>query len=177
MIEQTMQPGILNKEEADLMYAGIMLDTKQFVRNTGVRTFSAALFLRGEGAMPSDAQALFKTDLGDFLSEAQYESAVSLYREHFAFAVSESDGSDPGVRLAASKAADKLLSVSGIKASFALCPMGEDVRISARSDGEINVQRIMEHLGGGGHFDAAAAMLKATTMPQAIDLLKEAIDN
>ena len=126
--------------------------------------------------MPSDAQSLFKTDLGDFLSEAQYESAVSLYREHYAFAVSEADGSDPGVRLAASKAADKLLGVSGIKASFALCPMGDDVRISARSDGEINVQRIMEQLGGGGHFDAAATVLKSTTLHQAIDRLKEAID-
>lgn len=176
MIEQTMQPGILQKEEADIMYAGIQLDTKQFVRNTGVRTFSAALFLRGEGAIPSDAQALFKTDIVDFLSEAQYENGVTLYRDHFALAVSDADGSDAGVRLAASKAADKLLSVEGIRASFALCRMGDGVRISARSDGEVNVQRIMEKLGGGGHFDASAAFLSETSMEQAMDLLKEAID-
>ena len=176
MIEQTMQSGILQKEEADVMYAGITLDTKQFVRNTGTRNFSAALFLRGEGAIPSDAQALFKTDIGDFLSEAQYENGVTLYRDHFALAVSEADGSDDGVRLAASKAADKLLSVEGIRASFALCRIGDGVRISARSDGEVNVQRIMERLGGGGHFDASAAFLAEATMEQAQDLLKEAID-
>ncbi len=176
MIEQTMQPGILQKEEADIMYAGITLDTKQFVRNTGVRTFSAALFLRGEGAIPSDAQSLFKTNIDDFLSEAQYATGVSLYREHYALAVSEEDGADMGVRLAASKAADKLLSVQGIRASFALCRIGTGIRISARSDGEVNVQRIMELLGGGGHFDASATFLKETAMEDAIAQLKDAID-
>lgn len=173
MIEQTMQPGILQKEEADVMYAGITLDTKQFVRNTGVRTFSAALFLRGEGAIPSDAQTLFKTDMEDFLSEAKFENGVVLYRDHYAFAT----GGDTGDRIAAAKAADKLLTVDGIRASFAICDLGENVHISARSAGEINVQLIMERLGGGGHFDAAATVLKNASVEEAIEQLKEAIDD
>ncbi len=175
MIEQTLQPGVLQKEVADIMYAGIALDTKQFVRNTGVRTFSAAVFLRGEGALPSDAQALFKTDLSDFRSEATFENNVTMYRETFAFAVREQMGEGPE-RIAAAKAADKLLTVEGIGASFAILPVTGGVFISARSQGEVNVQLIMEKLGGGGHFDAAATMIKEVDLDGAIERLKRAID-
>ena len=175
ILEQSMPSGMLTKEEADVMYAGILLDTKQFTRNTGVRTFSAALYLRGEGANPADAQILFKSRLDDFISEAKFESNVVIYRKTLAISCNDSPDNAVSDRIAAAKAADKLLTVEGVTASFALCRVEDKIHISARSIGTVNVQLILEKIEGGGHFDAAATQLTGT-MNEALSRLKGAID-
>ncbi len=157
------------------MYAGILLDTKQFTRNAGVRTFSAALYLRGEGANPADAQTLFKSCLDDFISEAKFESNVVVYRKIMAISCNDDPDNNASDRIAAAKAADKLLTVEGVKASFALCRIEDKIHISGRSSGEVNVQLIMEKLEGGGHFDSAATQIVGS-MTEALTRLKGAID-
>jgi c-di-AMP phosphodiesterase-like protein len=176
LLELILPQGTLPKAEADLLFAGMLLDTKQFTHNTGVRTFGAALYLRNEGASPLDANALFKTDLDDFLSEAQFESNVSIYRDIVAIALNEEDTSNSLTRVNAAKAADRLLSVEGIRAAFAVCSIDKVICISARSDGTINVQRMAEKLGGGGHFDSAGVQLRDVSIKEAIVMLRAAID-
>lgn len=175
ILEQSMPLGNLTKDEADIMYSGILLDTKQFTRNAGVRTFGAALYLRGEGASPSDALTLFKSALSDFISEAKFESNVVVYRKMMAISVNDSPTNTASDRISAAKAADKLLTVEGVKASFALCRIDDNIHISARSSGEINVQLILEKIQGGGHFDSAATKLTGS-MNEALSMLKNAID-
>ncbi len=157
ILEQAMPSGMLSDEEANLMYAGILLDTNQFTRNTGVRTFSAALYLRDEGASPSDAQTMFKADLSELISEARFESNVVIYRKQIAIACNNSKENKISEKISAAKAADKLLTVEGVTASFVLCRIGDEIHISARSTGKINVALILKKFGGGGHFDSAGA--------------------
>ncbi len=175
ILDQSMPSGSLTKDEADVMYSGILLDTKQFTRNAGVRTFGAALYLRGEGASPSDALTLFKSGLSDFISEAKFESNVVVYRKMMAISVNDSKDNTASDRISAAKAADKLLTVEDVKASFALCRIDDSIHISARSSGEINVQLILEKINGGGHFDSAATKLTGS-MNEALTMLKNAID-
>ena len=175
ILEQSLSPGTLLKEEAELLFAGILLDTKQFTRNTGVRTFSAALYLRDEGANPGEAQLLFGTRFDDFSREVRFESNVVVYRGVFAISVFDGEATEED-KIAASKAADRLLSIEGVRASFAMCQMDQVVHISARSSGKINVQLILEKLNGGGHFDAAGAQMKDVTLKEAMTQLKSAID-
>jgi len=174
MLEQVLPETLLRPAEANLMMAGILLDTKQFTKNTGTRTFSAALYLRDRGAIPAESQNLFKTDLDDFIREAKFRSNVVIYRGIMAIALGEGEG-DAGDRIAAAKAADKLLTVEGVQASFALIRIGDVVHISARSGDVINVQLILEKLKGGGHFDMAAAQV-TSTLHDALVQLKGAID-
>lgn len=176
MLEQALPIGGMHREEADVLYAGMLLDTKQFSRNTGVRTFSAALYLRSEGANPAEVQWFFKSGLDDFMREAKFSMNVVTYRQMFAISMSDSDGTAQD-RIAAAKAADKLLSVSGVMASFALVRIDNSVHISARSAGNINVQLILEKIGGGGYYEAAGAFLKDISMAKALTSLKEAIDD
>ncbi len=176
MLEQALPIGGLHREEADTLYSGMLLDTKQFSRNTGVRTFSAALYLRSEGANPTEVQWFFKSDLEDFMREAKFSMNVVTYRQMFAISMSDSDGT-PQDRVAAAKAADKLLSVSGVMASFALVQIDDSVHISARSSGNVNVQLILEKMGGGGYYEAAGAFLKDVSMTSALTALKDAIDD
>ncbi len=179
ILEQCLPAGTLPKEEADLLLAGILLDTRLFSKNTGVRTFSAALYLRGEGAVPSDAHSVFGSDLDEVVREAVFESNVILYRKGIAIATNEgsedAEGS-PLDRVAAAKAADKFLTVDGVTASFTVCRIGRTVHISARSGGKINVQLICEKLGGGGRFDAAAVQMENISLRDALEKLKKAID-
>ncbi len=174
MLEQVLPENLLRPAEANLMMAGILVDTKQFTKNTGVRTFSAALYLRDRGAVPAEAQSLFKTGLDDYIREAKFRSNVVIYRGITAIALGEGEG-DAADRIAAAKAADKLLTVEGVQASFALIRIGDTVHISARSSDTVNVQIILEKLRGGGHFDAAGAQVTAT-MQDALIQLKAAID-
>ena len=178
-LEQTLATGMLPHEEATLLLAGIMLDTKQFAKNTGVRTFSAGFYLQNEGANPQRIQQLFKSDLEDLKREAKFETNVKIYRDVFAITTNklkETGFSDPSDRIAAAKAADKLLSVDGVLASFAVCKIENTVHISARSAGKINVQVIIEKLGGGGHFDSAATQISDISVNDALVQLKTAID-
>ncbi len=176
MLEQSIPLGALPKEEADLLLSGILLDTNQFTRNTGVRTFSAALYLRSEGASPSDAKMLFRTSLDDFVREAKFASNVIIYRDIISIAVRDGDGTTGDDRIAAAKAADSLLAVNGVMASFALVRLDDTVHISARSQGNLNVQLILERLRGGGHYDVAGAQVSGHSMEEVLVMLKEAID-
>ncbi len=176
MLEQALPIGSLHREEADVLYSGMLLDTKHFSRNTGVRTFSAALYLRSEGANPTEVQMFFKSDLDDFMREARFTMNVITYRQIFAISMSDSDGTSQD-RIAAAKAADKLLSVSGVMASFALVAIDGSVHISARSSGNVNVQLILEKIGGGGYYESAGAFLKDQSMTAALTALKNAIDD
>ena len=175
-LEQVLLPGTLPKVEADFLLAGMLLDTKMFTKNTGVRTFSSAMYLRGEGASPSDAQAFFKMEIDDFLSEAHFESNVMLYKSVMAIALNENEDNSPSVRINAARAADRLLNVEGVMAAFTLCRIGDTVHISGRSQSKINVQLILEKMGGGGHFDSAAVQMKSYTVPSALHALQAAID-
>lgn len=176
ILEQSIPSGCILKEEADIMFAGIILDTKQFSRNTHTRTFSAALYLRGEGADPADAQYFFKTELEDFRREAKFESNVVIYRSVVAISVNEAENGVISERIAAAKVADKLLTIEDIEASFAICKIGNTVHISARSAGNVNVQLIVERIGGGGRFDAAATQLTGVSAEEAKEMLTGAID-
>lgn len=176
ILEQAIPADQLHYEEAELMYSGILLDTKQFSRNTGERTFSSALYLRSQGADPVKTQSLFRTDMDDFLRESRFMNNLTIYSDYFAIAYNDEGGNTSADRIAAAKAADRLLSIERVQASFVLCRIDEDIVISARSAGNLNVQLIMERLGGGGHFDAAAAQLSGVTMNEALARLHEDID-
>lgn len=165
----------LNHEEADIMFAGILLDTKNFTRNAQVPTFGAAIYLRDNGADPIKAQALFKTELDEFRQESAFSTDLEIYKEHVVIAKETGDETSPMKRITAAKTADRLLNIKKIRASFVVAKMQSDVFISARSDGSVNVQLIMETLRGGGHYNAAATMLKETSVDEAVEKLKQSI--
>ncbi len=176
MLEQVLGKDEISAAEANLMLAGITLDTKQFTKNTGTRTFSAAMYLRDGGASPAQIQNLFRESLDDYLREAKFRRNVEIYRSAFAITVVDDTDASPEDRVIAAKAADNLLMVDGIKASFALIVLGDTVHLSARSRGQINVQLITESLGGGGHFDAAGAQCVGKSTNELIAQLKKEID-
>lgn len=176
ILEQCLSSDSMYKEEANLLLAGIMVDTKNFTRTTGTKTFQAAMYLRGIGANSEVAGVFFHEDFDNFMSEAKFNSNVTMYLDRIA--ITESDGSDPSFdRVAAAKAADKLLTVRGVDASFALVIIDDKIHISARSNGSINVQLILEKMGGGGHFDSAAAAISGADMKNVLYRLKDAIDD
>lgn len=176
VLEESLPVGTLLKEEATVLLSGVMVDTKNFTRSTGTRTFSAALYLRGEGGNAEIASSFFNEDLEDYNAEAKFGSSLTVYRDHIAITTSTGTENAEGDRLAASKAADKLLTVKNVKASFALVIIDNAIHISARSDGSINVQLILERIGGGGHFNLAGARVPGKNMKEALVRLKAAID-
>ncbi len=175
ILEDILPDGALRSDEANVMMAGIMVDTKNFTRNVGTRTFSAALYLRNAGANTEYVRTFFEQNFEDYLSEAQFGSEAQIYREQFAITALIGCGS-AGDRVAAAKAADRLLTVRQVNAAFALIMVGETVHISARSNGTVNVQLILEKLGGGGHFDMAGAALRELSLEDAGKNLRNAID-
>ncbi len=177
ILEECLPAGSLLKEEATVMLSGVMVDTKNFTRSTGIRTFSAALYLRGEGGSSEQAYTFFDSNLEDFHSEAKFGSNVTVYRENIAITTSVGSGRAEGDRIAASKAADKLLTLKNVAASFALVIVEDTIHISARSDGSVNVQLILERVGGGGHFNIAGARMPGQNMKEALMRLKAAIDD
>ena len=175
MLEQVLDPQDQLVAEAQMMLAGIILDTKQFAANTTARTFSAALYLRDKGANPTEAMRYFRTPLEDYVREAKFRTNVVIYRSVIAIALGEGEG-ESADRVAAAKAADKLLTVEGVRASFALIRIDGVVHISARSTGDVNVQLILERLRGGGHYNAAGAQVEAKSVADALGQLKASID-
>lgn len=168
----------LSKDEAELLYAGITLDTKKFTVNSGTKTFSAAMYLRGCGADPMNVnKELFATDLTELTTISGFESKLKVYRGVTVISVNERDDLTPDDDKYAAIAADKLLTLEGVNASFTLCVIGDKVRIKARSNGNLNVQLVLEQLGGGGHFDQAATVLGGVGLEGACNMLKDAIDN
>ncbi|MGN1346345.1 MAG: DHH family phosphoesterase [Eubacteriales bacterium] len=176
MLEQVLPKDDLTAAEATVMLAGIALDTKQFAKNTGTRTFSAAMYLRDRGANPDEVQNLFRESYSDYVREARFRSNVEIYRNKVAITVAEENDGLPLDHIIAAKAADNLLRVNGIEASFAAVRLGDTLHISARSTGKINVQLILEELGGGGHYDAAGVQIKEKTTAEILTALKAAID-
>ena len=175
MLESTANSQALSKSEADILLAGILLDTKQFTRNTGTRTFGAAEYLRGAGANPADVYALFKTDPADLTKEAHFHTAINIYRGNIAISCYDGE-TDESYRVIASKAADKMLTLKGIEASFTLVRIGDQIHISGRSTGRINVQLILEKMNGGGHFDVAGAQVVSDSVTDVLETLKKSID-
>ena len=138
-------------------------------------SFSAALYLRSAGANPEVARTFFDEAFEDYRAEALFRTEVEIYRTEIAITMSEGTGSAQD-RIAAAKAADKLLAVKGVNAAFALVRVGEMIHISARSNGSINVQLILERIGGGGQFDVAGAAVSGRTLAEAKAILVDAIN-
>lgn len=159
--------------EATALLSGIMLDTKNFVLHTGSRTFEAAAFLRRQGADPIAAKHLLSGSIEAYKQKSAVISAMEMYR---GCAVSLNTVSDDYTRIASSQAADEMLNISSVAASFVLYQTGDEIDISARSLGKVNVQLIMESLGGGGHQTMAAAQLKNSDFEKAKRALLHAID-
>ena len=176
MLETATTSHNLLKVEADMILAGILLDTKQFTRNTGTRTFGAAQFLRSSGANPTDVYDLFKTPPQDLAKEARFHTAITVYKGNIAISSCDGD-TDESYRIIASKAADKMLTLRDIEAAFTIVRIGEQIHISGRSNGRINVQLILEKLNGGGHFDIAGAQIKSESVTSVLETLKESIDD
>ncbi len=175
ILEFSIPVGTLRKEEANVLMAGIMVDTQNFTRTVGTRTFAAALYLRGAGASTEYARTFFEQAFEDYHSEALFATNAEIYDEQIAITTSEGTGSSHD-RVAAAKAADKLLAVKNVNAAFALVLMGNTVHISGRSNGKINVQLILEKIGGGGHFDVAGAALSGSGLEEAKSRLIAAIN-
>ena len=175
MLESTVSSQNLLKQEADILLAGILLDTKQFTRNTGTRTFGAAQYLRGAGANPTDVYNLFKAAPEDLSKEARFHTSIVMYKNQIALACCEGD-TDETYRVIASKAADKMLTLRGVSAAFTLARIGEQIHISGRSSGKVNVQLILEKLRGGGHFDVAGAQVVSDSIDEVLETLKKSID-
>lgn len=171
---QYMCPKAIGQLEAEALLSGIMLDSRNFVLNTGVRTFEASATLRNRGADPVTVKKLFAGSMDAYKLRAEIVGSAVLYDEDCAIAVNET--ANAVSRVASSQAADELLGISGVLGSFVLCKYGSEVNISARSLGGMNVQIIMEKLGGGGHRTMAACQLSVDSFEAATEKLKAAID-
>ena len=164
---------VLDKFSALALLAGIVLDTRNFILRAGVRTFEAAAYLRSRGASTVDCKKLFSNDMDIFRSrnaiidsaETYSDTAISIVRDKV-----------DNIRLVTSQAADEMLNIEGVKASFVIYESGDGMNISARSYGEINVQLIMETLGGGGHQTMSACQIKDAGFDEAAEMLRKAID-
>ena len=173
LLQYLVEPADLLREEAEALLAGIVLDTKRFTLRTGGRTFEAAAFLRRAGADTAEVQRLFQNDLSDMVSRYDIIRRAEMYREDIALAVIPQDGVD---RVAAAQAADELLTLKGVRASFVLYRNGDDVLMSARSMGEVNVQVILEALGGGGNSSQAGGRVENGDILAVRAQLTDAID-
>lgn len=171
----TMPDISLKKAEAEALLSGIILDTKNFVINSGARTFEAAAYLRKHGADTVAVRQLFADSIDIYRNKYQLVSTARIYKKS-AIVIAEENMKD--IRLIASKAADELLGLKGVNASFVIFRADENtVNISARSYGKRNVQIIMEKLGGGGHHSMAAAQIKDLNFESVMRKLVEAIDS
>jgi c-di-AMP phosphodiesterase-like protein len=159
--------------EAEALFAGIVVDTKNFTFKTGVRTFEAASFLRKQGVDTVSVRQLFQNDLETFTNVSDTVKNAEMVHPNIAISVCP-----PGIKnpqLIAAKAADQLLTLSGINAAFVLSTGADEVWISGRSMGDINVQVILEKLGGGGHLSIAGAQLTGISVEHAKEKLKKTI--
>ena len=161
--------------EADCMYSGIMVDTNNFTAKTGVRTFEAAAFLRRCGADVTRVRKMFRDGAAEYKAKAEAVRNAEIYKNVFAMSICPTEGLESPTEIGA-QAANDLLDMSGIKASFVATEYNGKIYLSARSIDEINVQIIMERLGGGGHMNIAGAQLKDITPQRAISIVKDTIN-
>ena len=174
-ILQYIQDGIkLKQVEADAMYGGIMIDTNNFTQKAGVRTFEAAAFLRRNGADVTRVRMMFRNDIVEYKARAEAVSRAEVFCEQFAMADCDSTGLESPTVVCA-QAANEMLNISGINASFVMTDYNNRIYISARSIDKINVQLIMERLNGGGHMNIAGAQLDGYTIEEAKNCLRETV--
>lgn len=165
----------LNSMEANSMYAGILVDTNNFMTRTGVRTFEAAAYLRRCGADITYVRKLLRDDMASYRAKAAVISSAEVYRDVYAIARGENLAIESPTIIGA-QAANELLNIEEIKASFVLTEYNGKIYVSARAIDEVNVQIIMERLGGGGHINTAGAQFDHTDMERGIETLKKTID-
>lgn len=164
----------LSQYESEALYAGIYMDTKSFTFKTGVRTFEAASYLRGCGVDTIKIKKLFQVDIDSYKKKINIiENAIKI---HDTMAVATCKKNDSDMQTIVAQATDEMLNISDVTASFVICDMGDSINISARSLGSINVQVILEKLGGGGHMTIAGAQLKNTLLEEAEEKLYNAIN-
>jgi len=161
--------------EADALYAGIMIDTNNFLTKTGVRTFEAAAYLRRNGADVIRLRKIFRSEFKEIRIKADAISSTEVFMNQFAIAVCASDQADSPTVLAA-QVANELLDIKDIKASFVLTEFNNKIYVSARSIDEVNVQVVMEKLGGGGHLSVAGCQLEGITIEEAIVRIKDTLE-
>ena len=165
----------LEPSEADCIYAGILIDTNNFMTKTGVRTFEAAAYLRRAGAEVTRVRKMLRTDMAAYKARAEAVRHAEVYRGAFAISVCPADNIESPTIVGA-QAANELLNIVGIKASFVLTEYQGKIYISSRSIDEINVQLIMERVGGGGHLNVAGAQLTNCTIQEAKRMIQDTID-
>nr|WP_297175521.1 DHH family phosphoesterase [uncultured Agathobaculum sp.] len=172
LLQYMVQASDILMGEAEAMLAGLYLDTKGFSIRTGVRTFEAAAYLRRAGAEASDVKRLFQSSFDQYMERQKLISSARDCGQGVIFALTDEEVD----RVAAAQAADELLSIIGTRASVVAFRCGEDMVVSARGSGQVNVQLLMERLGGGGNHSAAGAQMKNTTPAEADRLITEAIE-
>ncbi|MFR0788002.1 MAG: DHH family phosphoesterase [Vescimonas sp.] len=172
LLQYLIEPGDLLKAESEALLAGIVLDTKNFTNRTGGRTFEAAAYLRRAGADTADVQRMFQSDLQSMISRYDIIRRAELYHGDIAIAALDQECD----RVIAAKAADEMLTLQGVRASFVLYRKDDGIYLSARSLGEINVQVLVETLGGGGNSTTAGGQCSGMTVAEAKTTLLRAID-
>ena len=178
MLEFSPYRDALLKEEANLMLAGLMLDTKNFTQSAGMQTFAAVQYLYDRGAHANSVRMFFTESMSNLFTACDIDSRTRTYRDKVALTwLSVDHAATEADNIAVAKAADKLMTIDGIEASFALLRADNTVTISARSHDKINVQILMQRLGGGGHYDMAGARLPHTTLESACVQLKAVLDD
>lgn len=164
----------IKPEEADSMYAGVMIDTNNFMTKSGVRTFEAAAFLRRNGADVTRVRKLFRDDAEEYKAKADVVRQAEIFNKFYAISLCRNAESQSATLIGA-QAANELLNIRGIKASFVLTDYNNTIYISARSIDEVNVQVIMERMGGGGHMNIAACQLEGVSIDEALGELKKTL--
>ena len=160
--------------EADALYSGIMVDTNNFMNKPGVRTFEAVAFLRRCGAEIMRIRKMFRTDIREYKIQAEAVRNMHLFMDSYAIAPCHIEGF-PDPTIIGSKIANTFLDIQGVKASFVLTPYDKKIYISARSIDELNVQLVMERLGGGGHINMAGAQLSDCTLEEGAQMIKDVL--
>ena len=164
----------LRSLEADCLYAGMVIDTNNFTTRSGVRTFEAAAYLRRNGADITRVRKMLRDNIDAYKARAEVVRTAQIYRNCFAIGRCPSEGLESPTVVGA-QAANELLNIAGVKASFVLTPYNNDVYVSARAIDEVNVQVMMERMGGGGHLNIAGAQVKATE-DETEKMIKDIID-
>lgn len=170
---QYMGENLIGRNESEALLSGIMLDTKNFILRTGVRTFEASAYLRSLGADPVEVKKMFAGSINEYKEKSELVGSAKIYLN---CAISGGRPEGAVSRIAAAQAADELLNIEGVDASFVMFMTGDTVNISARSLGAVNVQLIMEQLGGGGHMTMAAAQIKGEGYEEVLKKLVGAIE-
>ena len=163
-------------EEADSLYSGMMVDTNNFMNKTGVRTFEAAAFLRRNGADVTRVRKLFREDASEYKAKADAVSQAEIYRDRYAISVLKT-GDVESPTIIGAQAANELLNIKGVRASFVCTEYQNQVYVSARSIDEVNVQVIMERMGGGGHMSSAGTQMQDVSVAEAVEAVKRTIDD